>query len=116
MHPSLIRLALVTATIFGIVAVIGWPSLVFIAGFGTCAFFYRRHHVTTYLTVVPAYGRDYQTRREALNAWDSGLDFIIASYGPDDGRYISKRDVVANPNLQIKIRYKGLTQIAGVPR
>jgi hypothetical protein len=63
------------------------------------------------LTVVPAYGRDYQTQAEALADWDAGKDFLIRTLptDPDDGRYISNREVT--PNLSITIRFNKLADI-----
>ena len=40
------------------------------------------------LFLLPAYGRQYHTKKEALNAWDSGKDFQIYQ-----GPYCSKRDI-----------------------
>lgn len=65
-----------------------------------------------YVTVVPAYGRDYKSKAEALRDWNEGKDFMIASVGPDDGRYVSKVD--APPEWRINIRYCKLTKIVPV--
>ena len=40
------------------------------------------------LTLVPAYGRDYQTKEDCLRDWLAGKDFQIATVvSPDCGRY-----------------------------
>ena len=64
----------------------------------------------TYLTVVPAYGRDYRTKREVAEAWANGKDFRISDFfSPDDGRYVSIRD--CPPNTQIHVRYDKLRKV-----
>jgi len=42
-----------------------------------------------YLQAVPAYGRDYPTAEEILEAWEAGKDFRFAYGGP----YFSIRDI-----------------------
>lgn len=59
------------------------------------------------LTVVPAYGRDYKSAKEAKAAWAAGKDFVIATFGPDDGRYVNNADY----SEKVMIRYKRLTQV-----
>ena len=46
--------------------------------------------VTSPLFLLPAYGRTYKTRQQALDAWTSGKDFQIL-----DGPYCSIRDIKA---------------------
>lgn len=68
-----------------------------------------------YLTVVPAYGRDYKSKAEAVAAWDAGQDFLIRDIGAgaDDGRYVNKPDLAGQP-VTVNIRYKRLTMVAVV--
>lgn len=62
------------------------------------------------MIVVPAYGRDYKSRKEVKEAWESGKDFLIQDISsPDDGRYVNIEDVPDGTSLQI--RYKKLTQV-----
>lgn len=64
----------------------------------------------TYLTVVPAYGRDYRTKREVTEAWATGKDFRISDMSsPDDGRYVSIRDCPSN--TRIRVRYDKLRKV-----
>lgn len=59
------------------------------------------------MTIYPAYGRDYKSKKEAIEAWKSGVDF-----GSLHG-YVSLRDVEtlkANGVKSLSIRYKKLTQ------
>jgi len=62
-----------------------------------------------YLTLVPAYGRDYQSAKAVKADWYAGKDFQIATIGPDDGRYMNKQD--ARPGDVLNIRYCRLTRI-----
>lgn len=67
----------------------------------------------TYLTVVPAYGRDYTSAKSAKADWHDGKDFVVMDMSsPYDGKYISKRDV--KPGMRIMIRYNGKTKICNV--
>jgi len=67
-----------------------------------------------FVTLVPAYGRDYKSQKEVKADWDAGKDFFINSIGhPDDGRYINKEDA-EKVGGTYNIRYKKLTQICVV--
>ncbi|HEY1705638.1 MAG TPA: hypothetical protein VGG75_38625 [Trebonia sp.] len=67
-----------------------------------------------YLTVVPAYGRDYRSKAAVLADWNAGNDFRIVQAGhKEDGRYINKDDKPAGVTLQI--RYAKLTKVTLVP-
>jgi hypothetical protein len=71
-----------------------------------------------YLTVVPAYGRDYKSRKAAVADWDADKDFQIQDIGAgaDNGRYINKSDLAQfKPGTTVNIRYKNLTMTASVP-
>lgn len=45
-------------------------------------------HVTTQLCLVGAYGRSYETKKDAVRDWEAGLDFKIQG-----GPYCSIRDL-----------------------
>ncbi len=66
------------------------------------------------LTLTPAYGRDYASKKAVLEAWNANQDFVIASMGPDMGRYINRQDAVQGGIKSVHIRYKRLTQVAVV--
>lgn len=70
--------------------------------------------MSQYITLVPAYGKDYKSKKEVLADWTEGKDFQIASFGPDDGRYCSIRDFHSDSGVVLNIRYKRLTQICVV--
>jgi hypothetical protein len=67
-----------------------------------------------YLTVVPAYGRDYKSKAAAVADWNAGKDFRIAQFGHvDDGRYVNKPDLNGS-GVSVSIRYNQLTRVAVV--
>lgn len=68
-----------------------------------------------YLTVVPAYGRDYKSKAAAVADWNEGKDFLVQDIGAgsDNGRYVSKRDLEGQ-QVTVNIRYKRLTMVAPV--
>jgi hypothetical protein len=60
-----------------------------------------------WLTLVPAYGRDYHNADEVLKAWMLGKDFRIQDVGCKyNGAYIGKGD--APPDTVFKVRYNRL--------
>ena len=62
-----------------------------------------------FLTLVPAYGRDYKSGKAVQEDWDAGKDFQINDMSsPNDGAYINNAD--ATPG-SYNIRYKKLTQV-----
>jgi len=66
--------------------------------------------MSTYITVSPAYGRDYKSAKDAQEAWASGLDFILHDLTSSwDGKPCSVRDFP--PDTHVNIRYHNLTQI-----
>lgn len=71
--------------------------------------------MSRYLTVVPAYGRDYKSKKDAVADWEAGKDFRIADIGAgrDDGRYVNNADL-AGQDVTVNIRYKRLTMVAVV--
>lgn len=68
-----------------------------------------------YLTVVPAYGRDYRNQKEAKADWESGKDFTVADMSSKwDGAKINLEDAKNYGVGTINIRYAGLRKIAVV--
>lgn len=65
-----------------------------------------------HLTLVPAYGRDYKSKKEVLEGRDAGKDF--EAVGIDAGGYINKPQAVQAGVGEVNIRYKKLTQVAVV--
>lgn len=58
-----------------------------------------------YLTLTPAYGRDYKSKAAVMADWNAGKDFIVQP----SGQYISKND--APKGCTLNIRYKRLTLV-----
>ena len=42
------------------------------------------------LHVTPAYGRDYKTKAEAVDAWRCGKDFVVQGLSAYAGSYVGK--------------------------
>lgn len=67
-----------------------------------------------YMTVVPAYGRDYKSKKEVQADWDAGKDFLIQTFGPNHGRYINKQDagnLKPSGGLVLNVRFKRLANV-----
>ncbi len=61
------------------------------------------------MTAVPAFGRDYKTKKEVLAAWAEGKDFIVRDmFNAWDGRLFNKDSL--EKGTRVGIRYKKLTQ------
>jgi hypothetical protein len=66
------------------------------------------------MTLVPAYGRDYKSKKEVLSDYNAGKDFLVSDFfSPFDGKPANKNDLAGE--RRIFIRYKKLTQICIVP-
>lgn len=77
---------------------------------------YVNTHITE-LTLIPAYGRDYNSAESVLKDWDKGKDFRIMNADYSGGSYINKSDFYRyrneiTPNLKyLKFRYKKATKV-----
>jgi len=68
-----------------------------------------------WLTVVPAYGRDYKSAKAAKVDWESGKDFQIADISsPDNGRYVSKNDLEGSNIDTVKVRFGKLAKVTTI--
>ncbi len=56
------------------------------------------------LEVIPAYGRDFNTKKEVLASWDANQDFTIQTLS-EYGRQINKQDWEANGKPMIQVYY-----------
>lgn len=63
---------------------------------------------TTYVEVLPAYGRDYRSAGAAKADWKRGVDFIEAT----TRRYCSQRDFTG-PDVKVIIRYDQQRKVTG---
>lgn len=62
------------------------------------------------MTLVPAYGRDYGSRKAVLADWLGDRDFVIADVvHKDRGRYVTRHELPVG--TMVCIRYKRLTRI-----
>jgi hypothetical protein len=53
-----------------------------------------------YLSVVPAYGRDYKSKRAVMADWNDGKDFYVADFRR--GGYININDKPEGVILQVR--------------
>jgi len=68
-----------------------------------------------YMTLVPAYGRDYKTAKAVKADWASGKDFLVSNImDAGDGKPFNKQDAATLAPVTLNIRYNGLSQIAQV--
>lgn len=66
-----------------------------------------------WITLTPAYGRDYKTGAEVLKHWSEGKDFRIADISSRwNGSYCSVRDFSNGEVDVVKIRFLKLTEFA----
>ena len=62
------------------------------------------------IVVSPAYGRDYKSKKDVIQAWNEGKDFIIESQlHTGGGTYISKDDL--QPGEKVELRYNRMTRL-----
>lgn len=60
-----------------------------------------------YLSAIPAYGRDYKSKKAVMDDWNAGKDFLIQDMRHSG--YINKDDKPVNVTLNI--RYAKLMKI-----
>lgn len=65
------------------------------------------------LVVVPAYGRDYRSKKAAIDDWNAGKDFRVTNYKL--GGYINRADALTTTATSIQIRYKNQTMVTVIP-
>ena len=67
------------------------------------------------MTLTPAYGRDYKSKKAVLRDWNDGKDFTVSDmFSPYDGKPTNKQDMEQSTETEVFIRYKNLTQIAAI--
>ena len=65
-----------------------------------------------YLSVRPAYGRDYRSKKSLLSDWDEGKDFIITNITHRDcGRYVNVTDLKKEGHVLVNARYNNLRNV-----
>ncbi len=65
----------------------------------------------SYLTLTPAYGRDYKSQKAVKSDWFENKDFVIATLGHPT--YINKQDADRDGD-KVMIRYNNLTKITNI--
>ena len=64
------------------------------------------------ITLVPAYGRDYKSKKEVMKDFNENKDFIINDISSRwDGKPANKNDLIKDHD-EVKIRYKKHQEIA----
>ena len=71
-------------------------------------YFLTMHHT---LTVSAAYGRDFKSKKEILNYWNSNKDFQNLGIN-NTSSYINKEDAKRFKVGYLNVRYKNLMNIA----
>lgn len=62
----------------------------------------------SYLTLLPAYGRDYGSKAAVMADWDANKDFVEA----ESAKYINRTDVLSySPQSTVYIRYAKLRKV-----
>jgi hypothetical protein len=65
------------------------------------------------LTLTPAYGRDYKSKKALVADFEADRDFIIADFGhPYEGKPVNRSQLVETGERQAKIRYAQLRKVA----
>ena len=80
----------------------------FLISFNSKHIYYLIMHHT--LTVSAAYGRDFKSKKEILNYWNSNRDF--QNLDIYDSGYINKQDAKRFKVGYLNVRYKNLMNIA----
>lgn len=64
-------------------------------------------------TIIPAYGRDYSSKKAVLADWLAGKDFQICNtMSPNDGRKVNRQDAEKGKVSGFNVRFAKLTKIA----
>lgn len=64
------------------------------------------------VTVVPAYNRDYKSKKAVMEAWKSGLDFLISDISAEqNGKLINQEDAVDGGIVEVRVRYGNLRKV-----
>jgi hypothetical protein len=63
----------------------------------------------THITAIPAYGRDYKSKKAVLADWHANKDFLAVGFAGEG--YINKADAVGQT---VNIRYQRQTKIVVV--
>ena len=68
----------------------------------------------SYITLLPAYGRDYESAKAVKEDWKADEDFLISCIGHRyDGKLINRSQAIET-NDKYSIRYSKLTKVVNV--
>ncbi len=68
-----------------------------------------------HITIVPAYGRDYKSSKAAKEDYFADIDFLLRTYGREDGRPINRSQILESyPQYDVNIRYRSLRSVCVV--
>ena len=65
-----------------------------------------------YVTLTPAYGRDYKKKADVQADFDAGKDFVMVDLMQTT--HCNKQDIEAMKPVQANIRYKNLQNIHSI--
>ncbi len=63
-------------------------------------------------TLIPAYGRDYKSKKEVIEDFENNKDFLLQTY--NGTTYINKEDIEKTGEKEVMIRYAKLTKVTVV--
>ncbi len=64
------------------------------------------------MTLVPAYGRDYKSKKEIEADLNAGKDFILNDMSsPYDGKPINKQNLIEAGQTMVNVRYGKLRKV-----
>jgi hypothetical protein len=64
------------------------------------------------LTLTPAYGRDYKSKKAVTEDFNNDKDFVAHSYDPKQlGYYTNKQDLKQMGAKQVRIRYSKMQKV-----
>ena len=67
------------------------------------------------MTLTPAYGRDYKSKKAIEEAFNNNVDFIIADItNPYNGKPVNKSDLMGTGVREVFVRYGMLRKIAAI--
>ena len=68
------------------------------------------------MVLLPAYGRDYKSKKAVEADWYGGKDFAIASPLHESGRYVTNDELVTEGVVRtVNIRFDSNRKIAVLP-
>ena len=67
------------------------------------------------MTLTPAYGRDYKSKKDVLIAFNADKDFVVNDmFSSFDGKMCNRADLLRDSVSSVTIRYNGMKSVAVV--